>query len=416
MKLRALVLVCVLSFLSIAMAGAAETVKIGLLIPLTGPAVQAGVETRALVNLFADVINNKNHKVKLPFWDTEGLPNLGNAKVEFVFGDLSTPDIAMIEAERLITEEEVIGIASTFSSATVKTAMVMADKYGCILIGDGTSESLTEAGYTYYGRTYPGDNVFVKDTFEYLKWLNENENANIKTVALVCEDSEFGSNIGTLERKWAKEYGFEVVEDLSYSATATNVTSEVLRLKNVNADAVVMSSYIADALLFMSTFKEQNYFPKLLMGQRGGFVSSDFLRNLGKDADYCMTTSRWNSDFEREITRVMADAYKNEYSGGIELISDVFSAGWNAYLIAIIANQTGSTDVDAMRETMAKGLVVKPEEDPTGLPGYKYQENGQNEYTTSIIVQMKDGQNHTIYPAQVASMKGIFPAPGWDNR
>ncbi len=416
MKLRALVLVCVLSFLSIAMAGAAETVKIGLLIPLTGSAVQAGVETRALVNLFADVINNKNHKVKLPFWDTEGLPNLGNAKVEFVFGDLSTPDIAMIEAERLITEEEVIGIASTFSSATVKTAMVMADKYGCILIGDGTSESLTEADYAYYGRTYPGDNVFVKDTFEYMKWLNENENANIKTVALVCEDSEFGSNIGTLERKWAKEYGFEVVEDLSYSATATNVTSEVLRLKNVNADAVVMSSYIADALLFMSTFKEQNYFPKLLMGQRGGFVSSDFLRNLGKDADYCMTTSRWNSDFEREITRVMADTYKNEYSGGIELISDVFSAGWNAYLIAIIANQTGSTDVDAMRETMAKGLVVKPEEDPTGLPGYKYQENGQNEYTTSIIVQMKDGQNHTIYPAQVASMKGIFPAPGWDNR
>ena len=395
---------------------AGETIKIGVLVPLTGPAVQAGVETQALLKLCQEVINTKNHELKMPFWDSEGLPNLGNAKVEFIIGDLSTPDIAMIEAERLITEHGVIGLAGNFSSASTKTAMVMADKYGVILLSEGTSESLSEAGYTYFGRTYPGDRVFVKDTFEYMKWLNEHENAGIKRIALVCEDSEFGANIGKVERAAASKYGFEIVEDIFYSATASNVTSEVLRLKNANPDAVIMSSYIADALLFVSTFKEQNYFPKMLMGQRGGFASSDFVRNLKKDADYCMSTARWNTDFKSEISQKMAAMYQAKYSGGIELIGDVLAAGWDAYLIALIANQAGSTNVDAMRAAMAEGIKVKPEEDPTGLPGYKFNETGQNEFTTAIVVQMKDNKLHTVYPENVASMKGVYPAPNWSER
>ena len=395
---------------------AGETIKIGVLVPLTGPAVQAGVETKALLKLYQEVINTKNHELKMPFWDSEGLPNLGNAKIEFVIGDLSTPDVAMVEAERLITEEGVIGLAGNFSSASTKTAMVMADKYGVILLSEGTSESLAEEGYAYFGRTWPGDNTFVKDTFEYIKWLNENENAGIKRIALVCEDSEFGANIGKVERKVALEYGFEIVEDIFYSATASNVTSEVLRLKNHNPDAVIMSSYIADALLFVSTFKEQNYFPKMLMGQRGGFASSDFVRNLKKDADYCMSTARWNTDFKSEISQQMAKMYQEQYSGGIELIGDVLAAAWDAYLIAIIANQAGSTDVDEMRAAMSEGIKVNPAEDPTEMPGYKFGESGQNEYTTAIVVQMKDNKLHTVYPAKVASQKGVYPAPNWSDR
>jgi branched-chain amino acid transport system substrate-binding protein len=394
----------------------AETVRIGLMVPLTGPAVQTGVEVQALARLFGDVINAKGHEVKLPFWDSEGLPNLGNAKVEFVVGDLSTPDIAMLEAERLITEEGVIGLAGNFSSASTKTVMVMAEKYGVIVLSEGTSESLPEEGYTYYGRSYPGDNIFVRDTFEFMKWLNERENAAIRRVALVCEDSEFGANIRKVEQRIAKEYGFEIVEDIYYSATASNVTSEVLRLKDADADVVVMSSYIADSLLFMTTFKEQNYFPRMLFGQRGGFASSDFMRNLKRDADYVMSTARWNTDFKSAVSRNMARIYQERYSGGIELIGDVLASAWDAYLLAVIANQAGSTDADDMRAAMRQGVALNPEEDPTGLPGYKYAENGQNEFTVAIVIQMKDNQYHTVYPESVASFKPVYPAPNWSDR
>lgn len=392
-----------------------ETVRIGLMVPLTGTQTQAGVEVQALAQLFEDAINNVVD-INLPFHDVEGLPNLGGAKVEFVVGDLSSPDIAMAEAERLITEEGVIGLAGNFSSASTKTAMVAAEKYGAIVLSEGTSESLTQAGYKYYGRTYPGDDTFIRDTFEYIKTLNETKGANIKTVALICEDSEFGMNIGQTERKWAAEYGFEIVEDISYSASASNVTSEVLRLKKADADAVIMSSYIADALLLMSTLKEQNYFPRMLIGQRGGFASSDFMKNLGADSDYCFSTARWNTDFKSEISQELAELYQTQYSGGIPLIGDVLASAWDAYMLAIIANQAGSTDPEAMRSEMAKGITVDPAQDPTGLPGYKYADNGQNTETTAIMVQMKDGKYHTVFPAAVASAEGVYPAPNWDAR
>jgi branched-chain amino acid transport system substrate-binding protein len=396
--------------------GSAGTVKIGVLVPLIGPQTQAGVEVQALLRLFRDVINGTDAGVALPFHDVEGLPNLGGAKVEFVIGDLSTPDIAMAEAERLITEEGVIGLAGNFSSASTKTSMVPVGKYGVILLSEGTSESLTEAGYKYYGRTYPGDETFIRDTFEYIKTLNEKKGAGVKTVALVCEDSEFGANIGKTERKWAKEYNFEVIEDISYSAAASNVTSEALRLKRANADAVIMSSYIADALLFMSTFKEQNYMPKMLFGQRGGFAVSDFLTNLGRDADYVFSTARWNTDFKSKVSQNMAALYKAKYSGGIDLIGDVLASAWDAYLLAVIANEAGSTDAGAMRAAMAKGFEIAPEQDPTGLLKYKYGENGQNEFTTAIVIQYKDNALHTVYPFGVAAAEGIYPAPGWSKR
>ncbi len=177
-----------------------------------------------------------------------------------------------------------------------------------------------------------------------------------------------------------------------------------------------MSSYIADALLFMSTFKEQNYAPKMLMGQRGGFASSDFIRNLQTDADYVFSTARWNTDFSSEISQDLAELYKTQYSSGIDLIGDVLASAWDAYLIAIIANQVGTTDVDAMRAEMLKGIIVDPSQDPTGLPGYQYAENGQNSSTTAIVIQMKDNKLHTVFPASVASAKGIYPAPGWSER
>lgn len=393
-----------------------EPVKIAVMVPLTGPQTQAGVEVQALCKLFEDVINRDDMDINLPFNDTAGLPNLGGRKVEFIYADLSTPDIAMAESERLITQEGVIGLAGNFSSANTKTSMVPAERYGAILLSEGTSESLPEANYKYYGRTYPGDNTFIRDTFEYIKYLNEKENAGIETIALVSEDSEFGSNIAQTERDWNEEYGFEVVVDISYSATASNVTSEVLRLKEADPDAVIMSSYIADALLFMSTFKEQNYMPKMLIGQRGGFAASDFLSNLGADADYVFSTARWNTDFESEISQDLAKLYKEEYSGGIDLIGDVLASAWDAYMIAIIANQAGSTDPDVMRAEMSKGIEVDPAQDPTGLPGYKYNEQGQNDSTTAIVVQYKDNKLHTVYPENVASTVGIYPAVGWNER
>lgn len=390
-----------------------ETVKIGLMIALTGSGVQAGEEAQTLAKIFTDIINNEHEGVSLPFADSAGLPNLGGAKIEFVVGDLSTPDVALAEAERLITEEKVVGIAGAFSSATTKTAMVAAEKHGVPLLSEGTSITLPEANYKFYGRSLPGDDTFVRDSFDYLDYISENQEP-IKTIALVSEDSEFGINIANMEREFAKEYGYEVVEDIAYSQQSTNVTSEVMRLKEANPDAILMSSYAADSLLFMQTYKELNYFPKLLFGQRGGFVASDFALNLGNDADYVMSGSRWNADMQNEAAQTIAELFKEET--GLTLLGDSLANVWNGVIMACIVNQAGSTDGEDMRQAMTDGLDLDPSLDPFALEGYKYEANGPNVYGKSIICQYKDGVLNTIFPEDSASMDVLYPAKNWSDR
>ncbi len=391
-----------------------DTVKIGVMLPLS-TSQDASDMIKTLVDIFVEAINTTESDLNLPFHDVEGLPNLGGAKVEVVYGDTgSTADVCMTEVERLITSEDVSIICGAFSSANTKTSMVPAEKYNRLIISEGTSVTLLEAGYSNFFRTFPGDDTFVQQSFEFIKNMNETKNAGIKTLAVVCEDSEFGASIGDQIRKYAKEYGIEIVEDISYSATATNVTSEVLRLKAVDADVVMMSSYEQDALLFMRTYKEQGYSPKMLFGQRGGFQSANLVPTLGVDADYIYSTARWAPDYNTELAQGICKKYEDAI--GLQLSGDMIQIGWNLMVAACAINQAGTTDTDAVRDVFHKGIEIDPEQDPTGMKGYVYADNGQNTLTGAVVVQILDGKFSTVYPFEAAAKDFVYPAPAWDER
>src|SRR5690242_1899823 len=64
-------------------AGAADTVKIGIILPLSGGAASAGEAGKAAVEVALDVINNSHPELgNLTLAKDAGLPNLGGAKVE----------------------------------------------------------------------------------------------------------------------------------------------------------------------------------------------------------------------------------------------------------------------------------------------------------------------------------------------
>src|SRR6185437_9407119 len=69
-------------------AAAADTVKIGIIWPLTGNAGAAGQASKAAAEVAADIINNAHPELgNLPLAKGAGLPNLGGAKLELVFTD-----------------------------------------------------------------------------------------------------------------------------------------------------------------------------------------------------------------------------------------------------------------------------------------------------------------------------------------
>ena len=389
-----------------------NTVKLGLMIAKSGQSLSSD-EWEILAGIFEDVINNKHEDLSLPFAADEGLPGLGGAKVEFVTGEQIDTQNAVIVADQLIQEEGVVGLFGHFTSTTTAAAMVSAEKNSIPLLSEGTSMSLLNAGYDYWLRSFGGDDFYVESSMQFIDSVKA-ASGDISTIALCSENSDFGTGIATLEKAAAEEHGYTVVENVFYDSTDRDISSKVRLLKDANADVVMMSSYAADALAFMEEFKAQDYFPKMLLGQRGGFMSSGFGKTLGADADTVLTTARWADTLDNEAAQQIASLYKEKT--GSTLIGDVLVDVWNGVLLCAAINQAGTTDAEAVRAVFAQGLDLDPALDPMASGGYVYGETGENENKNCIIVQYSDGALNPVYPEDKATTDLVYPSSVWSAR
>src|SRR5205807_5629970 len=146
------------ALISMPSAQAAGTVKIGILWPLTGNAAAAGQASKAAAEIAAEIVNNKHAELgNLPLAATEGLPNLGGAKLELVFVDhQGNPSLAQQLATRLITQDKVNALMGAYQSSCTFTATPVAERYGTpFMVGDSAALNITTRGFKHVFRATP---------------------------------------------------------------------------------------------------------------------------------------------------------------------------------------------------------------------------------------------------------------------
>ncbi|MFL5274763.1 MAG: ABC transporter substrate-binding protein, partial [Anaeromyxobacteraceae bacterium] len=244
-------------------ASAQEEIKIGVIYPLTGAAASTGLELRNAAELAAEIVNSDMKGLSLPLAPGAGLPNLKGAKVKLVFADhQGNPQVGASEAERLVTQEKVVALMGCYFSAVTATASQAAERLGVpFLNADSTSSTLTQRGFKWFFRTTPHDELFVQNFFAFLKDVAAKKKVQVKTLALLNENTLFGVETTKLEEKIAAEQGYKIAEKILYPAKSTQLTSEVQRIKSANADVLLQSSYLGDAILAMKTYKDLGYTP-----------------------------------------------------------------------------------------------------------------------------------------------------------
>ncbi|MEY8351975.1 ABC transporter substrate-binding protein [Lachnospiraceae bacterium 54-53] len=399
-------------------ADAGKVIKIGFLTPLSGNNATYGAQCKAAAQMIADVINEAHPEMAMALAETAGIPNMDGSRIELVYADSKgDPTTATSEAKRLITEEGIVALTGQYTSAITKAVAVVTETYEIPLLTAGSSPSLTapETGLEWYFRFGPNDTYYIRDSFEFISQLNEEKDAGLKTAALVSEDTEFGANIRIEEERLAKEYGIEVVENITYSSSATNVSSEVMKIKAANPDVIMMSSYASDAILYLKTFKEQNYVPKMLLGQRGGFVQTDFLDTMGKDTEFIFTTGGWSTDIDSEASKQLIELYKKYTPDGAELSEGHCKDAINVLLIALGINQAGTTEPKALNEAL-RNLDVDTSTLPIPWNAITMDEYGQNTSANAFVLQMQDGIYQTVYPKDYAAIDTVIPMPAWNER
>ena len=392
---------------------AVQEVKIGVLFPLSGGAATSGLDSKYGTELAVEIVNGK-YDLDMPLAKTEGLPNLGGAKVKLVTVDhQALPEKGQSEAERLVTQEKVVALFGAYNSAVTQTASQTAERLGIpMLNGDSSSPGLTTRGLKFFFRTSHHDETFGKNLFDMLDEIQKQKGIKLNKIAIVNENTLYGTDGNKITKKFAQERGYEVVADIAYPANTSEVTSEVQKLKAANPDVVFQVSYTSDAILFMKTYKQLDFNPQGILAYGAGFVDPEFRKVLGKDSEAVITRAAWSPDIaeKKPMAKTIADMFKSKYNQEMTENSARDFTGMITMLDAI--NRAKSTDPKAIQKALTE-TDIPSSQLIVPWKGVKFDQDGQNLGAQGINMQVLGGAYYTVYPSDVASKQLVWPRPKW---
>src|SRR5437764_1561714 len=255
-------------FLTASAAFAAEPIKIGFAMSLSGPNAGAGKMFLVGREVWKDEINAKGGLLGRP--------------VQFVYyDDQSNPSLVPAIYSKLIDVDKVDLVVSPFSTNQIAPAMpvVMQKKMTFMaLFGTGVND---EFKYDRYFQILPngpdGNRSFSLGFFETAMTMTPKP----RTVALVAEDTEFGQNILAGARANIERAGLKIVYDRSFPPSTVDHTPIVRGIQASEPDIVFVASYATGSVGMVRVVNELGYKPRMFGGAMIGLQFTPIKAQLG---------------------------------------------------------------------------------------------------------------------------------------
>jgi branched-chain amino acid transport system substrate-binding protein len=393
-------------------ARAADTVKIGVIYPLTGNAASAGQSAKDAVNLGADIINTAHPELKsLPLGASAGLPNLGGAKLELDEADhQGNPQVGQQQTIRLITQDHVVAMLGSYHSSVTLVATAVAERQGIpYLVGDSVAANITGRGFKWVFRTTPIAPDFAKAYAAFLTDLRKS-GKKIDSIAVVNENTDYGSSVSASILDAAKAANITVAAQIPYNANSSDVSAQVLQLKTLAPDAVIFVSYSSDTILYFRTMKNLDYLPPIIIGDDAGFSDPGFIPNVGDLAQGAINRSAFDIGKPGSNSYIVDQMFKAKYGRDL----DDTSARWmqGLFVLADAINRAGSTAPEKIQAAL-QATDLKPDQLIMGYNGVKYDDTGQNTLSATFLIQLQGKQYVSVWPESRATGKLAWPMQGW---
>ena len=378
-------------------------IKIGAAVSLTGKMAYEGRLVKQGYEVWEDWVNShggitaggKNYQVKIVYYDDESEPVRG-AKL----------------TEKLITQNKVDFLFGPFSSAITFATTAIGEKYKKITIApEANATKVYERGYKYVFSVLPPAPMLMVP----IAYMAEELEPKPKTVAVISANDLFPLSCAEGFRDKCKELGFEIVLFEKYPAGATDISTLLTKVKDLNPDILGVAGYTADALMVMRQCKELNINPKMYAFSVGVMIPG-FIEELGADAEYAFEGEWWlpNMKTKDKVFGTTADyvqACKDKFGEDYMPEYHVSSASAAGTLLQLAIEKADSIETEKVRDALASLDV-----ELSTWPAIAFNEKGQNIKWLHPVVQVQNGKYIVVYPESSQENAPIYPTPEWKKR
>ena len=393
-------------------ADAAESVKIGVIYPLTGNAASAGQSAKDAVTVGAEIVNTAHPELKsLPLGATAGLPNLGGAKIELDEADhQGNPQVGQQQTLRLITQDHVVAMLGSYHSSVSLVATAVAERQGIpYLVADSVAENITGRGFKWTFRTTPIAPDFGKAYAQFLTDLKK-AGQKIERIAIVNENTDYGTSVAASIVSAAKAATITVAAQIPYNANSSDVSAQVIQLKTMQPDVVIFVSYSADTILYFKTMKNLDYLPPIIIGDDAGFSDPAFIPNVGDLAQGAINRSAFDIGKPGSNSYIVDQMFRAKYGRDLDDTSARWMQGF--FVLADAINRAGSTEPEKIQAAL-QATDLKPDQLIMGYNGVKFDSTGQNTMASTFLIQLQGKQYVSVWPTNLATGKLELPMKGW---
>jgi branched-chain amino acid transport system substrate-binding protein len=409
------------AFLLAGAAAAEGEIKIGVIYDFTGPFAAGGSEPAAVGTLIAiDMINEQG--------GVEGYtitPVVADAQ--------SKAEVAISEAERLLTQENVDLLMGVYSSAHCVPMAQRIDAQKQFMWANVcvASAVLKDKDLHYVFRAQVHSDQFGWASCTFLNEVAEEKLGvapeDLK-VAIIYEDGPYGAGVAEGNEVSCNEYGMDIVLKEGYAATAPDLSSLVTKLRRGRPDVILHTGYNPDITLFLRQAKEQGLRFKALIGHGAGYGQIDkLMETFGEDVNYVYNVDPVAAQLLDpdtlapglgEVTEEMVRRYQERT--GVREIPPHVSMGFNQTWIFLTdvlpraIRDHGGYDPEALRQAALETDI------PEGgtIQGYGVQFNppghemaGQNARSTPVVMQYIDGETKIAWPSTLRTIDPVIPLP-----
>ena len=380
-----------------------NSIKVGVVLPITGREAKPGQYQREGIDLAIKQINQnggvmvKELGKKLPLQ-------------EVFYDDSSDQAKSASLAERAMSSDEVIAVLGAYSTALGEAESVMPDRYQTPWITTGpAATTIFNHGYQYTFGTLSPTNLLGSTTAEYLGSLvDQSKLKKGLKIAMALENTDHGVDYGNGIKQWIQDHPgyFNVVFSENFDLGSPDFSGLLQKVKGARADIFLADAHLQDYITMHRQYLQSGMRHQMISyGARG--PEADARKAMGDGVDYIFAGIWWS----RNLPYPQVKKFNEDYKAftGHEPDSWYPATAYDAMRVLASAIESAGT----LNKTAIRDALKKVDLKDSLLPGQelKFGANGQIN-TPFVIVQNKPGGKvDIVYPKDAATGESIAPIP-----